>query len=239
MPGVMDINHLLCHPIINKSDFHYQHHHSSLLPDDTSFPATISSTLPTFSSPGATQHHQHYVLPLPANFDNVEFWQHNRSMSTASIVSNTSTCTTNSSSNSSMNSFTTTTTTTTTADHQHNQKYRRRVNSESDTKFIAYPNHHHHQQQQQHQQRQKPSKRARANSASYIQTRTPWTPAEDDLLQKGYEQGLSWAMISCTFLPHRSRGCCWGRFKTLQSKNAIEVYQQRICQRPWKAHYKK
>ncbi|CAO3646613.1 unnamed protein product [Mucor fragilis] len=206
MPGVMDINHLLCHPIIAKSDFNYQH---SPLSSDTSSPLLSSSQ-------------QHYVLPLPANFDNVEFWQHNRSLSTASSVSNTSTCTTNSS----IHSFTT-------AD-QH-QKYRRRVNSESDTKFIAYPNH--------QQQRQKPAttatKRARANSASYIQTRTPWTPAEDDLLQKGYEQGLSWAMISCTFLPHRSRGCCWGRFKTLQSKNAIQVYQQRICQRPWKAHYKK
>ncbi|KAI8332459.1 hypothetical protein BC941DRAFT_334999, partial [Chlamydoabsidia padenii] len=53
------------------------------------------------------------------------------------------------------------------------------------------------------------------------QTRNPWTPIEDDLLQKGYEQGLSWAMISANFLPHRSRGCCWGRFKTLQSKNLV------------------
>ncbi|KAF7727729.1 hypothetical protein EC973_007188 [Apophysomyces ossiformis] len=50
------------------------------------------------------------------------------------------------------------------------------------------------------------------------QTRTPWTPAEDYLLQQGYSQGLSWAMISSTYLPHRSRGCCWGRFKTLQAK---------------------
>ncbi|KAG0168667.1 hypothetical protein DFQ30_004444 [Apophysomyces sp. BC1015] len=50
------------------------------------------------------------------------------------------------------------------------------------------------------------------------QTRTPWTPAEDYLLQQGYSQGLSWAMISSTYLPHRSRGCCWGRFKTLQTK---------------------
>ncbi|GAN09372.1 hypothetical protein MAM1_0263d08898 [Mucor ambiguus] len=213
MPGVMDINHLLCHPIINnKPDFNYHH---SPLSSDTSCPTLFFS-----------EHHQHHVLPLPANFDNEEFWQHNRSISTASIASNTSTCTTNSNHSSSIHSFTTT--------DQH-QKYRRRVNSESDTKFIAYPNH--------QQQRQKPTitvaKRARAYSASSIQTRTPWTPAEDDLLQKGYQQGLSWAMISCTFLPHRSRGCCWGRFKTLQSKNAIEVYQQRICQRPWKAHYKK
>ncbi|CAO3594808.1 unnamed protein product [Absidia cylindrospora] len=50
------------------------------------------------------------------------------------------------------------------------------------------------------------------------QTRTPWTSSEDFLLQKGYSQGLSWAMISNTYLPHRSRGCCWGRFKTLQAK---------------------
>ncbi|KAI8098558.1 uncharacterized protein BX664DRAFT_319023 [Halteromyces radiatus] len=50
------------------------------------------------------------------------------------------------------------------------------------------------------------------------QTRTPWSSEEDFLLQKGYSQGLSWAMISSTYLPHRSRGCCWGRFKTLQAK---------------------
>lgn len=50
------------------------------------------------------------------------------------------------------------------------------------------------------------------------QTRTPWTWEEDYLLQHGYSQGLSWAAISSTYLPHRSRGCCWGRFKTLQAK---------------------
>lgn len=50
------------------------------------------------------------------------------------------------------------------------------------------------------------------------QTRTPWTTSEDYLLEKGYLQGLSWAMISAKYLPHRSRGCCWGRFKTLQTK---------------------
>jgi hypothetical protein len=49
--------------------------------------------------------------------------------------------------------------------------------------------------------------------------RTPWTDSEDFLLEKGYLQGLSWAMISAKYLPHRSRGCCWGRFKTLQTKS--------------------
>ncbi|KAI9245684.1 hypothetical protein BDA99DRAFT_527855 [Phascolomyces articulosus] len=63
-----------------------------------------------------------------------------------------------------------------------------------------------HPQQPQQQQRSGP------------QTRTPWTRHEDSLLQYGYNQGLSWAMISSTYLPHRSRGCCWGRFKTLQTK---------------------
>ncbi|CAO3631019.1 unnamed protein product [Cunninghamella echinulata] len=70
-----------------------------------------------------------------------------------------------------------------------------------------------------------------------IQTRTPWTPMEDELLQKGYEQGLSWAMISATYLPHRSRGCCWGRFKTLQSKNLVDIkfqHQTRLARRAWK-----
>ncbi|KAI9299869.1 hypothetical protein BJ944DRAFT_273792 [Cunninghamella echinulata] len=56
------------------------------------------------------------------------------------------------------------------------------------------------------------------NNNPTTQTRTPWTASEDFLLQKGYSQGLSWAMISSTYLPHRSRGCCWGRFKTLQAK---------------------
>ncbi|KAI8062898.1 hypothetical protein BC940DRAFT_228490, partial [Gongronella butleri] len=56
------------------------------------------------------------------------------------------------------------------------------------------------------------------------QSRTPWTPEEDFLLQKGYSQGLSWALISSTYLPHRSRGCCWGRFKTLQAK--ISEYRE-------------
>ncbi|KAI9470489.1 MAG: hypothetical protein EXX96DRAFT_584510 [Benjaminiella poitrasii] len=50
------------------------------------------------------------------------------------------------------------------------------------------------------------------------QQRTPWSYHEDQLLQQGYDQGLSWAMISTLYLPHRSRGCCWGRFKTLQAK---------------------
>ncbi|KAI9280762.1 hypothetical protein BY458DRAFT_500305, partial [Sporodiniella umbellata] len=52
------------------------------------------------------------------------------------------------------------------------------------------------------------------------QTRIPWTPFEDHLLKRGYNQGLSWAMISSKYLPHRSRGCCWGRFKTLRAKAA-------------------
>ncbi|KAI8092858.1 uncharacterized protein BX664DRAFT_328324 [Halteromyces radiatus] len=57
-----------------------------------------------------------------------------------------------------------------------------------------------------------------SSSSSSPQTRTPWTSSEDFLLQKGYAEGLSWALISSTYLPHRSRGCCWGRFKTLQAK---------------------
>lgn len=56
------------------------------------------------------------------------------------------------------------------------------------------------------------------NHHKKLNSRTPWSSEEDFLLQKGYEQGLSWAMISSTYLPHRSRGCCWGRFKTLQTK---------------------
>ncbi|GAB5587811.1 hypothetical protein Unana1_02711 [Umbelopsis nana] len=63
----------------------------------------------------------------------------------------------------------------------------------------------------------------RAINRQYIQTRVPWRPEEDHLLRQGYEQGLSWALISARYLPHRSRGCCWGRFKTLQTS---EVHQR-------------
>ncbi|KAI8991923.1 hypothetical protein BDF20DRAFT_76360 [Mycotypha africana] len=86
-----------------------------------------------------------------------------------------------------------------------------------------------------------PNRRQRSESASSssnsVQTRTPWTPYEDHLLQQGYDQGLSWAMISSTYLPHRSRGCCWGRFKTLQNKNMIDPNhsQLRHFRRPWRA----
>ncbi|KAI8877766.1 hypothetical protein K501DRAFT_306089 [Backusella circina FSU 941] len=84
-----------------------------------------------------------------------------------------------------------------------------------------------------------PHRRPRSESAgnSAVQTRTPWTPFEDQLLQQGYDQGLSWAMISSTYLPHRSRGCCWGRFKTLQNKNMVDPNHShmRHFRRPWKA----
>ncbi|SAM04819.1 hypothetical protein [Absidia glauca] len=92
---------------------------------------------------------------------------------------------------------------------------------------------HVNQQQRKHNSHPDPSA-----ALHPIQTRTPWTPTEDYLLQKGYEQGLSWAMISATHLPHRSRGCCWGRFKTLRSKNLIHVniqQQSRLSRRVWKA----
>jgi hypothetical protein len=64
---------------------------------------------------------------------------------------------------------------------------------------------------------------SRLNARQHIQTRVPWRPEEDHLLRQGYEQGLSWTLISARYLPHRSRGCCWGRFKTLQS---MEVHRR-------------
>lgn len=88
----------------------------------------------------------------------------------------------------------------------------------------------------------RPTRRSRSATQSTttsvpVQTRMAWTPYEDELLQQGYDEGLSWAMISATYLPHRSRGCCWGRFKTLQSKNLIDPKRQsaRLFRRPWKA----
>lgn len=57
-----------------------------------------------------------------------------------------------------------------------------------------------------------------SSNNAHSQIRTPWSTEEDQLLQQGYSQGLSWAMISTAYLPHRSRGCCWGRFKTLRTR---------------------
>ncbi|KAI8076805.1 uncharacterized protein BX664DRAFT_343967 [Halteromyces radiatus] len=82
-----------------------------------------------------------------------------------------------------------------------------------------------------------PYRRRRSHSSGEMnsQIRVPWTPAEDMLLQQGYEQGLSWAMIAATYLPHRSRGCCWGRFKTLKNKKFLTVRRQiRAKSKPWK-----
>ncbi|CDH48585.1 hypothetical protein RO3G_00935 [Lichtheimia corymbifera JMRC:FSU:9682] len=73
------------------------------------------------------------------------------------------------------------------------------------------------EQQQQQRPSSQPQQQPRQSQRT-PQTRTPWTAEEDYLLQQGYTQGLSWAMISAKYLPHRSRGCCWGRFKTLQTK---------------------
>ncbi|KAL1926327.1 hypothetical protein VTP01DRAFT_5848 [Rhizomucor pusillus] len=93
---------------------------------------------------------------------------------------------------------------------------------------------------------EKPRKCLRSTStssagSSTVQTRMAWTPYEDELLQRGYDEGLSWAMISTTYLPHRSRGCCWGRFKTLQGKNMVDTRRHsnvRLFRRSWKANDK-
>ncbi|KAI9017917.1 hypothetical protein CLU79DRAFT_762247 [Phycomyces nitens] len=71
------------------------------------------------------------------------------------------------------------------------------------------------------------TKKPLARRLSQSHTRNPWTPEEDELLKQGYLEGLSWAMISATYLPRRSRGCCWGRFKILQSKTAYSRRQSK------------
>jgi hypothetical protein len=71
----------------------------------------------------------------------------------------------------------------------------------------------------------KPSKKTRSQSKSSNQ-RKPWSEHEDYLLKKGYSKGLSWAAISSMYLPDRSRGCCWGRFKTLQMKSCKRTNKQ-------------
>jgi hypothetical protein len=79
--------------------------------------------------------------------------------------------------------------------------------------------------------------RRKSSISTQNQLRVAWTPSEDDLLQQGYAQGLSWGMIASTYLPHRSRGCCWGRFKMLQSKHMITAPSQRFLGRPWKMNH--
>ncbi|KAL0080328.1 hypothetical protein J3Q64DRAFT_1617950, partial [Phycomyces blakesleeanus] len=71
------------------------------------------------------------------------------------------------------------------------------------------------------------TKRPLTRRLSQSHTRNSWTPEEDELLKQGYSEGLSWAMISTTYLPRRSRGCCWGRFKILQSKIAYSRRQSK------------
>ncbi|KAI8874608.1 hypothetical protein K501DRAFT_285866 [Backusella circina FSU 941] len=70
-----------------------------------------------------------------------------------------------------------------------------------------------------------PSRRIASQTRSNNQ-RKPWSEREDHLLKKGYSKGLSWAMISSLYLPDRSRGCCWGRFKTLQMKSCKNTNKQ-------------
>ncbi|CAO3625742.1 unnamed protein product [Cunninghamella echinulata] len=103
-------------------------------------------------------------------------------------------------------------------------------NNNKQQSYQSILHYHHHDQQQQQQKRKNYS----SSSTTPIQ-RIPWTPSEDKLLKQGYEQGLSWAMIASTYLPHRSRGCCWGRFKTLKNKKLLTVRRKiRAKERPWK-----
>lgn len=185
---------------------------------------------------------QDQTVELPTYGSEVEFWKHCRSNSTRSSCSST----TSSSSISSIGSTFSSSEYSFNIDNYHHYhsvaptiENRQRVSSELCRSYNALINVNEDLISTKKKQQLIVTDnllRNRCNSTStYIQTRTPWTPDEDYLLQKGYEQGLSWAMISSTYLPSRSRGCCWGRFKTLQSRNVIDVYQKRICQRPWKA----
>ncbi|KAI8394327.1 uncharacterized protein BYT42DRAFT_610047 [Radiomyces spectabilis] len=156
-------------------------------------------------------------VPYIQEFD---FWKHARSMSTSSSRSSISSCSTESSGS--------LTGSPTQIRAPSPPLRRQRVISETYGRGTAW---------MRDDSLRRPRSASAAGHAS-VQTRTPWTPFEDDLLQQGYEQGLSWAMISSTYLPHRSRGCCWGRFKTLQNKNLINLKQNqqpRFCRRPWKA----
>lgn len=162
-----------------------------------------------------------------------DIWSNNQMSSPKSICSSISTCSSTSSSSSrsysslppsrSTSSFSCPERVT---NHNQQQQRRRTASDASLTRQHMFIYSH-------------PQRRTRSESASNnsVQTRTPWTPYEDHLLQQGYDQGLSWAMISSTYLPHRSRGCCWGRFKTLQNKNMIDSSQShmRHFRRPWKA----
>ncbi|KAI8384050.1 hypothetical protein BD560DRAFT_486853 [Blakeslea trispora] len=210
MPSVMDISHLLCQPC--------DPYMSNKLTNCNFYDSPPESPI---TPPETTNSSPFFVhRPVPVVFNDNDFWKHHRLLSTASDD--------------------------VTFGHYYptepekpKPSYRKRMNSEmvsvsfhhatSDPFVLTQP-----PKGRKMSSNSTHARRNRSNSTPMIQTRVPWTPEEDDLLQKGYEQGLSWAMISCNFLPHRSRGCCWGRFKTLQNKNAIEVYQQRICQRPWR-----
>lgn len=223
--GVMDIKHLLCQPC-----------------DPYSSSFSSSNKLEGYNSSNDLLHlSQHSYYPNEEE-QQIRLWRggHNRSNSTLSISSCSSSSDKSSivsqQHQSPISSVFSSPTHSPILQNQQRQgqhyypQHPPQQSVHSNRRTISTTSHTYHYQQQTTQRRS----RSKSSASSYIQTRTPWTPEEDELLQKGYEQGLSWAMISCTYLPYRSRGCCWGRFKTLRSKNVIEVYQQRICQRPWK-----
>lgn len=219
--GVMNIKHLLCD--------------STLMHDDTVSEDNFSSILLQKSLQNQA------VASFPHGAE-VEFWKHCRSNSTRSSCSSS----TSSSSVSSIGSTFSNSEYAFNTDHYYHYHHsvpiienrQQRVNIELCRSYTALINVNEDliaTKKKQPLMVADGLQKSRCNSTpNYVQTRTPWTPQEDRLLQKGYEQGLSWAMISSTYLPNRSRGCCWGRFKTLQSRNVIDVYQKRICQRPWK-----
>lgn len=185
-------------------------------------------------------HDWHSITMYPTVITKQQDWNQQQLLTSSpkSVCSSLSTCSSTSSNSSSedyvatpgrSNSFSSLRAPIPQYHHQHQQEQSRRRTA-SDVSLTR-----HHMFIYSH-----PNRRPRSESAgntSNVQTRTPWTPFEDHLLQQGYDQGLSWAMISSTYLPHRSRGCCWGRFKTLQNKNMVDPNHthMRHFRRPWKA----
>ncbi|ORZ23595.1 hypothetical protein BCR42DRAFT_487536 [Absidia repens] len=214
--------------------YHYSHHLHPYYQRDEVLIAPLTSSLSTNMIPSHSSSSSTYSS-TPSMTSTLS----PSTSSSASSLSSSSSSTLSSPITPTMNTTATATkSTTTTTTAMHDRQQQRRRHRSASTSHVHHQHHHHPHQQQQQAQRHIPDPSASTPPMiNQIQTRTPWTPLEDSLLQKGYEQGLSWAMISSTYLPHRSRGCCWGRFKTLQNKNLIDVkvqQQLRSAKLAWK-----
>lgn len=240
---VMDLKYLLCEPV-SKFAVKANEQQAALIEQQQTQHHRFNLVLDWHANSSASSIYPPTKLEAIGQLHNQQQEWNIHISSPKSICSSVSTCSSISSTNSGGENDTTSTiipgrsqslSSPSRISTQQSKQYHQRRRAASDVSLTK-----HHMFIYSHPNRRPRSESSASNngaSNNNVQTRTPWTPYEDHLLQQGYDQGLSWAMISSTYLPHRSRGCCWGRFKTLQNKNMIDSSHahMRHFRRPWKA----